>query len=338
MDTCADAWIGRFAWDPGADPLLDIATRPYSYAPAAAYIGNELLVNGRLYNVEPELTDQGRVKTVTGFSYTVDAVDSHVRPPYERSNVTLEKIANDMCKALSIQAIFEVETGGKFARTTGHESDSIFVHLSKLATERGILITCTPTGNMLFWRAKTDSKPVGTLEEGKQGVIEWKGQFDGRKRFHAYHCITAGMKVGAVPGWGKPGTVKKGPSTITEIDPGVPLSRFLSFRADDTTPGNILDAARWRKNRQIIDALTQTLPVTGWYAPNGKLWEPNTTVTVVSATLGVPRGYDFLIRAVEFMLEERREAVLHLIPPAAYTGKDLSDIWTDSVTPSGNRR
>jgi prophage tail gpP-like protein len=278
-----------------------------------------------------------RSKTLTGFSYTIDAVDSHVRPPYERTNVTLEQLAKEMCRSVSIGSVFEVPSGGKFARCTGHESDTIFVHLSKLATERGILVSCTTEGNMLFWRARVDSKSVGTLEEGKPGVTAWKADFDGRKRYHAYHCITAGMP-GAEPTWGQAGTGKTGPSTITEIDPSVPLSRFLSFRADNTTPGNIKDAARWRKNRQIIDTLTQSLPVDGWYAPNGKLWEPNTIVTVVSPTLGVPKGYDFLIRAVEFVLEDRREAVLHLIPPDAYTGKDLSDIWADQFAAEGNRR
>jgi len=70
MDTCSDGWTGSTPWTPGADPAFDRATRPYSYVRSAAYIGNELMVGGRLYTVEPEMTDNGLVKGFHGYSFT----------------------------------------------------------------------------------------------------------------------------------------------------------------------------------------------------------------------------------------------------------------------------
>jgi prophage tail gpP-like protein len=328
MDTACDGWVGTIAWTPGADPALDAATRPYGYPRAAAYLGNELQVSGLLYGVAPVLDDAGRSKTLTGYSFTADAVDSHMPPPYERSNVSIEQLAGELCPLLGIKPVFRTDTGGPFARVTAHESETIFQHLAKLCAERGLLCSNTPAGDMLFHRPAIDSQPVGTLAEGEPLVTAWKADYNGRDRFHTYRCISAGSST-AIPLWGVTPATATGPSAVTATDPDVPRSRFLTFRADDTTPGNAQDAVRWAKNKQLIEALTQELPVSDWYAPNGRLWEPNTRVTVVSPTLGVPRGYNFLIRAVEFLLEDRRSAVLYLVPPAAYSrNKDLGEVWT----------
>jgi len=326
MDTAADAWSGTMPWNPGENITLDDATKPYGFQRSSAYIGGELQVNGHLYTISPSLTNSGRIKEMIGYSHTADMVDSHVQPPYERNNVLLENLAKEMMHHNGIDAIFKTPSGGRFARTTGHESDTVFSHLSKLATERGLLVSCTAQGDLLFHQAVTTGTSVGTLREGEPGVLEWKATYDGRKRFNQYKCISAGAQL-AVPLWGVTEATSVPAVTFTEVDPHVPLSRFMAFRADDTTPGNVQIAARWRKNKGFVEALTFQLPVDGWYAPNGKLWETNTLVTVVSATLSVPQGFNFLIRQVEFILEDKRYAVLSLVPPQAYTGKDIGDVW-----------
>jgi prophage tail gpP-like protein len=333
MDTACDGWVGTIAWEPGADPALDRATRPYGYPRAAAYLGNELQVSGRLYGVAPLLDDAGRSKTLTGYSFTADVVDSHMPPPYERANVTIEQLAAELCPLFGIKSVFHTDTGGPFAEVTAHESESVFQHLAKLCAERGLLVSCTPAGDLLFHRAVLDSPPVGTLAEGEPLVTQWKADYNGRDRFHSYKCITSGsvsattsladLLLGREPASGE------GPSARIEIDRHVPVTRFQTFQADNVTPGNAREAARWAKNKQLVAALTQEISVSDWYAPNGHLWEPNTLVTVVSPTLGVPRGYNFLIRAVEFLLEDRRSAVLYLVPPVAYSrNKDLGEVWT----------
>lgn len=346
MDTGADAWNGRIAWIPGKNPRLDQATRPYGYTRAAAYIGNDLIVSGCLYTVSPEMTDNGLTKELIGYSFTADMIDSSVPPPYELSGYTLKQIADQLCPLFGIKAVFDktVPPAGKFSRVTADKTETVFQHLSKLAAQRGILVSCTPEGDLLFLRANADQKPVGTLCEEAPFVEGWKATYDGRKRFHAYKVITAGVKgrstpqalISKTPPGGSTG--KKQPSpTVTEIDHAVPRSRFQTFNADDTTPGNIANAAKWRRNRQFVDALTLPFPVSSWYAPNGTRWKPNTTVTVISPTISVPIGFTFMIRSVEFeYAEKRRTAVLSLVPPQAYTDKEIGDIWGAVVRPRGH--
>lgn len=336
MDTASDGWQGKTPWTPGADPAFDKATRPFGYTRAAVYIGNDLIVGGRLYTVEPEMTDSGLVKGLHGYSFTADIIDSHMVPPYEYNNVTLKQLADALLPPFGIKAVWETEVGAAFPRVTANEGDTVFGFFAKLATGRGILVSCTAEGDLLFLKAKTEGDTVGTLSEDQPMVIEWKAMYDGRKRFHAYKCITSGAKQGAVvPLWNQiqPGAAaspaKRGPSTIIEIDPNVPVGRTLVFTADDTQHGNIKDAARWKRNKQFVDALTQPYPVVGWYAPDGSRWKCNTLVTVVSQVLGVPNGFTFCIRSVEFILEhDKRTAILHLVPPQAFSGKDIGEIWS----------
>lgn len=327
MDTGTSGWTCKIPWTPGLDPALDKATRPYGYTRAAAYIGGELLVSGILYVTEPEMTDTGMAKVLTGFSFTADAVDSSWQPPYEYGGATLEQLASIRIPTLGVKTVVETDTGGPFKLATAHESDTIFAFLSKLATERGLLLGDTPQGDLLIHRAKTDGEPVGTIEETLPMAVGWKVKYDGRKRFSVYKCITPSGTATAEPLWGAATTVPIKPTTVSEPDPQVTRPRFLTFRADDATPGNVKDAARWRKNKQYVESLTTPLPVEGWYAPNGELWRENTLVTVVSGVLGVPKGFTFLIRSVEFLLEDKRTTMLQLIPPQAYTKKDIGNVW-----------
>lgn len=343
MDTCADAWVGRIAWTPGADPRVDAATKPYGYQSCAAYIGNELQIAGCLYVVSPSLDEHGRIVDLTGYSYTADAIDSHVLPPLERSGVTLKQVAEapGMAPALGLDVHFDGGDWyrGAFSKVCANEGETIFGFLSRLAAQKGGLLSNTRHGDMLFLRANTSQHPVGTLEEGKPPVLEWRAHYDGRKRFYAYRCITAGVKGRAKPqamllASNAPVTTGAAPKvkapTVIDYDYGVPRSRFQTFFADDVTPGNVANAARWKRNKQFADALTQQVPVSGWYAPNGKLWDVNTLVTVISPTLHVPDGFTFLIRSVEFEYTAKhgRTTTLHIIPPQAYTGKEIGDVWT----------
>jgi prophage tail gpP-like protein len=317
MDTAADSWTCRIAWTPGLDKELDKLVLPYTYPNVKVYIGNELIINGSLYSVSPEQTKNGLTLTLQGFSYAIDIVDSTMPAPYSVDNITLQDRANQLLQHIGIKAIFEADPGGPFDRVTGEITDTIFNHLAELATQRGLLISSTPDGNLLF--TKTSTLPVvGTIESGNPQMLTWRANFDGRKLFNQ---ITA---IGESPG----NAVKK----AIAIDSNIPKSRFFTFNANETTDGDIQQSANWKKTKQYADALTLSTPVVGWYSPNGQLWKENTKVTVISPEIFIPNGFDFLIRQVEYVMENSgRTTTLSLVPPSVYTGEEIILPWEVTI-------
>lgn len=312
MNTASDGWSAKIPWKFGQDGELDKKLSPFNYTPAQVYIGGELIINGLLYIPAPELVKEGGAITLTGYSFAKDAVDSYLEPPYEHDNITLEQRARDVTAQLGIRTIFESSSGGPFDRITGSPTETIFKHLYKYAMQRGLVVTSSYEGDLLF--VKASSIRVGTLKQGESRVIEWRSKYDGTKRFNAYKAIAQ---------------TPLGESEETAIDQRVPRSRFLNFRADDTISGNLKKAAEVRRNRAIIHAVSTSLKVSQWTAPNDTIWKDNTLIKVVSPQLFLPNGFEFIIKAVKLTLDNNgKSAELELTAPQAYNDEPIQDPWS----------
>jgi len=320
MDTASDMWTATIQWDSSDKKMRDI-TSPFGYQSAQCYLGEPLLIDGYLMVVEPVSSPSGITKNLEGYSKTIDIVDSTVPKPYEQKLVTLDARAKTLVAPMGITVVFNITDAAAlepFEKVTADPGDTIFSHLSSLAAQRGVLVSSSIKGELEFLRTITEIDPfamsVGTLEEGMPPVRDITIRFDSRKRFNSYTLIG--------------NTPKKKIFTAQSIDEVVPKTRFLTEDANDCTEGNIQKSADWKRSKQLTDALTFQLPVDGWYAPDGALWRENTLVTVVSESMHISEGFDFLIRAVEYNYDaDGNSCVLSLVPPQAYTGKPIEEPW-----------
>ena len=330
MDTAADGWTASRDFDPYDDKRNKLFI-PYSYYPAIVYLGKSLGLNSILYSCTPQISGDGQRIELEGWTPTADAIDCTINvnswaqfpsAKYERNNVTLGTRAAELLEPLGIGVIDESEDSEPFARVSAEPTDTIFDHLLSMASQRGILISCTDQGELLLTKAKTSGKPVGTIEEEDPPYQEMSITFDGRARYSTYRAIGQSPQVTKK---NKQYNVWKA-STVE--DPAVGRSRFTCFNADESYLGNMEKAAKWKRNKTLADALTIPFPVSGWYAPDGFLYEPNTLITVKSPTLFLPDGFDFLIRAVEYQHNtDGNRSILHLVPPQVYSDKDIVDPW-----------
>jgi prophage tail gpP-like protein/LysM repeat protein len=314
MDTGSDAWTATIVYN-RENAKLFRTLRPFGYNEAQVYVGGRLMITGRLYilgiNIEPDEIS----KDLKGFSYTVDIVDStKPNPPYEFRNVTIKQVAEALVEPFQIPVVFEGEVGGQFDRVTIDKTEKIFDFLAKLAKQRSLLVTSTNKGELLFTQANTATQPIGSITQGYPPFRTANTEFDGRKRAKAYKMTSK----------------RRGQATKTAVskDDNVPISRFLTITADDTTAGDIKKAADWERSKRIADSLTFTIPVTSWYGPDGNLWTENTILTVKSEELYIPDGFNFLIRSVLFRHESGGQtAELSLVPPQVYTGDVVDEPW-----------
>jgi prophage tail gpP-like protein len=316
IDTMADSMMVEYVWNPGENPGLDIFTQPFRYATIDAKIGQTKLISAAIFDVKTRFSDQGRVKILSSFSYAKHAVDSSVIEPYQYSSVTLEEILKIQLERFNIFIFMDVPVVEPFERVTANKGDTIFNFLSKLTTQRGVLITSMPDGNLRVLKVPTTDS-IGVIEEGKTQIVQsggWQSAFSGQNRFKSY---TAFGNSPALAGKGK-----------TLVDDEMIVPRFHSFPADDATEGNIQQILEWKRSKMAGDSMTFRLPVIGWYGPDNKLWQKNTIVTVKSETMFIPDGYDLLIVGVEYSYTTAgKTATLHLKPPQTYTKEKIPEPW-----------
>jgi prophage tail gpP-like protein len=313
MDTASDGWNAVIYWDPNDSDLADLI-RPYSYNETKIYVGGQLVITGPLYVTEVPVKNDELPASIAGFSYTKDLVDSTLDPPYSRNGITLNQLANELAIGKGIKVVDDTPSAGVFERVTSEPTDTIFAHLAKLAKQKSRLISSTPRGELLILQANTTGAPVGSIGDELARGHDYTVRFDGTQRFNVYRL-----------------TSKRRGAQLREavaVDSVVPRSRVRTIDANDTTDGDIGQAANWERSKALADALTMPFPVSGWYAPDGTLWRENTLVTVVSARMFIPDGFTFLIKSVEYIFEpDGKKSVLNLVPPQVYTGEELEEPW-----------
>lgn len=327
MDTGSDGCTFTIPWQLGEDPKLDELILPRSFANFETEINGERLITGRIYSRTPSLTVDRSELTCECYSFTKDLVDSNSEPPYEFIDISLLDIAKKLSEPFSINVGIDNadEANELFTKQQAiGPTETIFSFLSKLAFQRGILISSTTTGDLLFQKANTVQKPVASITEGDflQGPVEtgqtFSATFDDSGIFATY-------KVNLESSSSFTGT---SPTQATATDSSVLTPRLKTITVADETGGGLQKTADWSKNQSLAKSLTIPFAVTSWTTPTGELWRENTIVTVTSPTIFLPNGFNFLIRSVEYILDNSGEtAVLNLVPPQLYTREPIDEPW-----------
>jgi prophage tail gpP-like protein len=322
IDSIANSATATIAWTPGLDSELDRITAPFYYPSCAIYLGGILQMVGILYNVTQRLDQNGRTKQFEMWSKTANVIDSSVRYPFEENNIDLfERIVSQMNspvvgRSMEIDVHTDLDVGGKFSRISVKQTDNCFAKLKELAAQRGLLLSCTVEGDILIIRPKTTGQPIGTITEESGITNIFEVTFNGRGRFKNYESIASSSKKG------------RSRKKQTAADVVVTTPRFLTFSADDSLPGEAINAALWKKNKSAADAMQITLPVNTWYGPDKNLWIENTLLTVKSETMSIPDGFTFLISRVEFVFDSNgANSQIELKPPTVYTTGEITEPW-----------
>ncbi len=316
MDTGSDAFTCVMPWEPGLDSEIDEITDKYSYSEAHVYIGGHLQTVGILYNVNPKQAITGTTRDLEIYSKTADMIDSSWRPPHEENNIDLGALCKNQASQFDINVVLDpgVNVGGKFSRISVKQTDKCFAQLSKFAAQRGLLLSCTKYGELLIVEPDIDGDPVGTLSPENPYTGIYEAKYNGRKRYNQYEAITSSASAGRTQ-------AKK-----TSIDSAIPSTRYLTFKADESLPGEGLNAAEWKRNKTAAESQNLSWPVNTWYAPNGELWQSNTLVTVNNPVISMENGFTFLINRVEYDYKITGTiAILGLKPPSMYQTGEIKE-------------
>lgn len=288
--------------------------KPFSYLPADVFVGGDPLFTGTMIGVLPEV--RPGEKTIRVSAYSLPGVLNDCTPPasaypIEFNNMRLDAIAAALAKPFGVSVVFTGPVGAPFERAAPDPSETVLAFLADLARQRGLIISSTPTGELLFQQSIEPGEPVAILAEGVSPVIEVRPAFSPQQ----YYSHITGLEPVNVGTDGSQYTVKN-PHLAGVVRP-------LTFKAPDVEGADIKDAVAAKVGRMYGNMAAYSVRVDTWRDNSGALWKPNTTIKLHAPDGMVYEPYEFILRSVAFDRDAgQSSAVLDLVLPGAFSGKN----------------
>lgn len=288
--------------------------RPFSFAPVTISIGGDPLFTGTMVNVDPVSEPQRRYINANGYALPgvlSDCTAPASAHPIEFNTPTgLRDIAEKMVAPFGLQVEFTADEGATFEQVGATSAEELLPFLADLARQRGLLISNTPEGALLFQQEATGGQPVAVLNENSSPVTGVTPVFDPQ----SYYSEITGLELYVIGTQGGSYTVKN-PVTDGVIRP-------LVFVPQDTQATGIERAVRAKAGRMFANMVAYTLTLNTWYDPAGNLWAPNTTIRLTAPGAMIYNEYEFLIRTVELnRVRDSETATLTLVFPGVLNGE-----------------
>lgn len=295
--------------------------RPFKYRLFEVDTHLETLVLGYGVNVLPRSSSAESSVKFAGYSKpgpfcdcTIPVFDSKSdKAPTKREfkKLGLRAIAEALCAPFGLLVQFDAPEGKPFDKVSIAPDKKIIEFLQELAKQRNLVISNTADGRLLFWQSVEPGNPVARFEDGKSPCGDVEAEFSPQDYFSQLTGF-ASRKRG------------KAPVKWTEQNPWLtgPL-RSLTFKLEDTERGDAREATQAKMGRMFANIVTYTIPnIPTWRDPSGKLWKPNTTVTLLAPDAMVYAETEMLIRKVK--LKQNKDATtadLVVCLPGAFNGK-----------------
>ena len=322
-------WNAVIEWEAGKDQELDNLVKKGSFAESVASIGGVDLVTGNKYVSVPALSNKRSVMNLRGYSKVYRLIKSNPKEQREFLDQSLLNITGAIVLPFGlftkVQAPEEL-ANEKFEKETIDGQAVPFEFLQNLARQRSLLTSDDTDGNLFYQQAKINQATVGSITENIDGAHvpvtgNFTARFDDTEIFQNYQALNESPFA----------YLLKEPPVVVK-DTSVKIPSFKTISINSLIKGAGKKAIQFARNYARAQALQLPFSVNSWYAPNGRLWQENTLVSVTSPTLFVPGGFTFLIRAVQYALSGQGEtAVLSLVPPSLLTGGEIEEpeSWTN---------
>ena len=292
--------------------------KPLTFNTVTVTVGGEPLFTGIMVLVTPVIENNQRVIAVSG--YSLPGVLNDCTPPasmFADNNGSLQfddqglrEIATTLAAPFGINVEFKADQGAIFDSVACDPGKKVLSFLIELAKKRNLIISDTVRGKLVFLKSTTTGQPVARLQQGSSPVFSVVPTFNPQE----YYSHITGIEpfIPNLPGLQF--TVKN------ERLQGV--VRPLTFKIPDTKDADLKTAVEAKIGRMFGNAASYSIGVATWRDSKGKLWTPNTTITLLAPDAMIYNEYEFEIRSVEFNRERSVEtAILNLVIPGSFSGK-----------------
>lgn len=323
VDQAADVFSVTGPFDPERAEVL-AAFRPFGYEPVQLYLGDDLVLTGRIDSVTAKVDGRERTLTVQGRSLAGVLVDCSIDAGLERNERFVADLAIALCNPFGIKVRWDNNAPIDGARA--RYGQRVYEFLASIASPCNLLLHSSPAGELTITWANWFSKaaPAAALIEGKGSLLAVEAGFEGTGRYSLYKVATQFA--------GEPDIV--GAATDEDVPIYRPLLEAVSEVATESfeaeVPGPDFTARR-RRTEAVAASFRVSATVSGWRAPDGSLWGkavrggriamPNVTLYAPGAML--PREALYTAVGVTLRIDERdgKVADLRLVQPEFYAGR-----------------
>jgi len=236
--------------------------------------------------------------------------------PLESNGLSLREIAQKLVRPFKLQIVIDSSVRSRmnqvYDKTTANETQTISSYLSELASERNIILSHTPKGELLFTQANTTKKPIMDFNLPEGGSIpETKMQlsFNGQRM----HSIITVVKQADLDGGNAGQSSVKNPFVPFTFRPKV----IVQNSGDDN---NTLEVAKNALASELKN-VKLTVTVDRWDI-DGKTITPNNLISVIAPDLYLYSKTNWFIESVNLLGDNKKEtAVLNCVLPEVFNGK-----------------
>lgn len=287
--------------------------QPFSFKNIVVSVSGNPLFTGTLITINPSLEENQKTISVDGYSLPgvlQDCTPSDKSFPLEFHNQTLEEIAKKLLLPFGIEIEFHSGEQAAFKKVACEPTEKIFSFLTKLAKQKGLLISNTSTGKLLFTRAVEGPKPVAIFRQGEPPLLDAKVDFNPQN----YYSHITGIETTKIG--------KKG-ARYTEKNPYVKTTfRPFSFTTSDIKSGELKQVVEAKMGRMFANMVSYNIAIPTWRDSNDELWSPNTIVSLYAPNIMIYKEFLFLIRSVTFNRESNKEtALLNLVIHSSFNNE-----------------
>lgn len=300
-------------WDPDRKEMR-AAFEPLAFPAVTIEVAGELVLTGQVRDVAPSVDASQSSVGVTVYS-TANELTKICAPhdllPLEFNGFDLKQIAQRLAgSSLGLAVNFDGPPGARFARCRCEPDGELHAFLAELAVQRGFVVSDTASGDLLFRSEGATGAPVARLKGQPLGRVS--AQFNPDRWFS--HVTGRACKRAGTSG-----------SAFTELNKlyRSAIPRPTTASVGDTGSADVPRATRAMVGRMVASVasyVVEDLPT--WRDPSGKLWAPNTTLTLTAPGAMIYQETELLIRAVKLKQRGDEEtATLELVLPGSFGGK-----------------
>jgi len=240
-------------------------------------VGGQKVTTGYIDSMDPSFEAESNVIAYSGRSKTSDLVDcAIVDNSGSFNNLTVQEIADKLCKPFGIDVVMESATNPKIKKFAFEEGASPYETLSKLVTTNKLILQTNADGNLVITEISTEKLPDLVLEYG-ENIKSGSGAIAISGRFNKYVCKS------------------QFPGLTTEIeaivfDSTVPRFRpFLIVSEESADGAQAKLRAEWELQQRRAQSIGRSYNVQDWTWNGTDIWTPNTNIRIIDPTASINR-------------------------------------------------